>query len=69
MKQCAGNLAICCVCVTYIYISWLLTQAMHAAPMYIAETSPSHIRGQLISMKEFFIVFGMLVSNPYSDLF
>ncbi|KAK1361114.1 MFS domain-containing protein, partial [Heracleum sosnowskyi] len=35
--------------------------AMHAAPMYIAETAPSHIRGQLISMKEFLIVFGMLL--------
>lgn len=63
----SGNLL--CMCDIYIYISWLLTQAMHAAPMYIAETSPSHIRGQLISMKEFFIVFGMLVSNPYSDIF
>ncbi|CAI9087052.1 OLC1v1021018C1 [Oldenlandia corymbosa var. corymbosa] len=35
--------------------------AMHAAPMYIAETSPSQIRGQLISLKEFFIVMGMLL--------
>lgn len=40
------------------------SQAMHAAPMYIAETSPSQIRGQLISLKEFFIVLGMLVSKP-----
>lgn len=36
---------------------------MHAAPMYIAETAPSHIRGTLISLKEFFIVLGMLVSS------
>lgn len=35
---------------------------MHAAPMYIAETAPSHIRGRLISLKEFFIVIGMVVS-------
>jgi hypothetical protein len=35
---------------------------MHAAPMYIAETAPSQIRGMLISLKEFFIVLGMLVS-------
>lgn len=35
---------------------------MHAAPMYIAETAPSQIRGTLISLKEFFIVIGMLVS-------
>ncbi|KAK6118484.1 hypothetical protein DH2020_047751 [Rehmannia glutinosa] len=35
--------------------------AMHAAPMYIAETAPSQIRGQLISLKEFFIVLGMLL--------
>lgn len=34
--------------------------AMHSAPMYIAETSPSQIRGTLISLKEFFIVIGML---------
>jgi sugar porter (SP) family MFS transporter len=34
--------------------------AMHAAPMYIAETAPSPIRGQLVSLKEFFIVLGMV---------
>lgn len=34
--------------------------AMHAAPMYIAETAPSNIRGRLISLKEFFIVLGMV---------
>ncbi|XLU71333.1 hypothetical protein S245_030386, partial [Arachis hypogaea] len=34
--------------------------AMHAAPMYIAETAPSSIRGLLISLKEFFIVLGMV---------
>ncbi|KAK4351078.1 hypothetical protein RND71_030391 [Anisodus tanguticus] len=39
--------------------------AMHAAPMYISETAPSQIRGLLISLKEFFIVFGMLVSITY----
>jgi MFS family permease len=38
---------------------------MHAAPMYIAETAPSQIRGMLISLKEFFIVLGMLVSVYY----
>ncbi|XP_042469742.1 D-xylose-proton symporter-like 2 [Zingiber officinale] len=46
--------------------------AMHAAPMYIAETAPSQIRGTLISLKEFFIVFGMLLGyitgNIYVDL-
>ncbi|GFQ02192.1 d-xylose-proton symporter-like 2 [Phtheirospermum japonicum] len=35
--------------------------AMHAAPMYIAETAPSQIRGLLISLKEFFIVLGMVI--------
>ncbi|KAI4352122.1 hypothetical protein L6164_006403 [Bauhinia variegata] len=34
--------------------------AMHAAPMYIAETAPTQIRGRLISLKEFFIVLGMV---------
>uniref|UniRef100_A0A1D1XF89 D-xylose-proton symporter-like 2 n=1 Tax=Anthurium amnicola TaxID=1678845 RepID=A0A1D1XF89_9ARAE len=46
--------------------------AMHAAPMYIAETAPSQIRGRLISLKEFFIVLGMLLgyisSNLYVDM-
>lgn len=42
--------------------------AMHAAPMYIAETAPSHIRGQLISMKEFLIVFGMLLGYTVGSL-
>ncbi|CAI5504872.1 unnamed protein product, partial [Closterium sp. Naga37s-1] len=34
--------------------------AMHAAPMYIAETSPPAIRGTLIALKEAFIVAGIL---------
>jgi hypothetical protein len=38
-----------------------LCQAMHGAPLYIAETSPSQIRGTLISLKELFIVLGILV--------
>ncbi|CAN6809359.1 unnamed protein product [Brassica oleracea] len=33
---------------------------MHAAPMYIAETAPSQIRGRMISLKEFSTVFGMV---------
>ncbi|KAJ0970874.1 hypothetical protein J5N97_018833 [Dioscorea zingiberensis] len=43
--------------------------AMHAAPMYIAETAPSEIRGRLISMKEFFIVAGMLLGYVFSSLY
>ncbi|KAJ6299597.1 hypothetical protein OIU76_020549 [Salix suchowensis] len=35
--------------------------AMHGAPLYIAETCPSQIRGTLISLKELFIVLGILV--------
>ena len=35
--------------------------AMHAAPMYIAETAPSQIRGTLVSLKEALIVGGMLL--------
>ncbi len=35
--------------------------AMHAAPMYIAETAPTQIRGTLISLKEGFIVGGILL--------
>ncbi|PRQ23905.1 putative major facilitator, sugar transporter, major facilitator superfamily [Rosa chinensis] len=35
--------------------------AMHAAPMYMAETAPSQIRGQLLSLEELFIVIGMVV--------
>ena len=34
---------------------------MHGAPLYIAETCPSRIRGTLISLKELFIVLGILV--------
>ncbi|XP_028224758.1 D-xylose-proton symporter-like 1 [Glycine soja] len=40
-----------------------VTEAMHAAPMYIAETAPTPIHGQLKSLKEFFIVLGMVVSS------
>ncbi|RWR76698.1 D-xylose-proton symporter-like protein 3, chloroplastic [Cinnamomum micranthum f. kanehirae] len=35
--------------------------AMHGAPLYIAETAPSKIRGTLISLKELLIVFGILL--------
>ncbi|XP_059305171.1 D-xylose-proton symporter-like 3, chloroplastic isoform X2 [Lycium ferocissimum] len=35
--------------------------AMHGAPLYIAETCPSQIRGTLISLKELAIVFGILL--------
>ena len=41
---------------------------MHAAPMYIAETAPYQIRGRLISLKEFFIVLGMVVSDSALNL-
>ena len=34
--------------------------AMHAAPAYIAETAPARMRGTLISLKEAFIVLGIL---------
>ena len=33
---------------------------MHGAPVYIAETAPSSLRGSLISLKEAAIVFGIL---------
>ncbi|KAG0622798.1 hypothetical protein M758_3G124200 [Ceratodon purpureus] len=41
--------------------------SMHAAPMYIAETSPSQIRGTLISLKEAFIVGGILLGFLVGD--
>lgn len=43
--------------------------AMHAAPMYIAETAPAQIRGTLISLKEFFIVMGMLFGYIAGSLY
>ncbi|KAI7730120.1 hypothetical protein M8C21_005504, partial [Ambrosia artemisiifolia] len=42
--------------------------AMHAAPMYIAETAASRIRGRLISLKEFFIVMGMVLGYVIGSL-
>ncbi|KAJ9555772.1 hypothetical protein OSB04_010386 [Centaurea solstitialis] len=42
--------------------------AMHAAPMYIAETAASQIRGRLISLKEFFIVMGMVLGYLIGSL-
>lgn len=35
--------------------------AMHGAPAYIGEMAPAQIRGVLVSMKEVFIVLGMLL--------
>ncbi|CAN6564568.1 unnamed protein product [Malus baccata var. baccata] len=46
----------------------LPVMAMHAAPMYIAETAPSAIRGRLISLKEFFIVLGMVAGYGVGSL-
>ena len=42
--------------------------SMHAAPAYIAETSPASVRGVLISMKEAFIVGGILLGYLVSYL-
>jgi sugar porter (SP) family MFS transporter len=42
--------------------------SMHAAPAYIAETSPASVRGVLISMKEAFIVTGILLGYLVSYL-
>ncbi|KVH89943.1 D-xylose-proton symporter-like 2 [Cynara cardunculus var. scolymus] len=42
--------------------------AMHAAPMYIAETAACQIRGRLISLKEFFIVLGMVLGYVVGSL-
>ena len=35
--------------------------AMHVAPLYIAETAPSDLRGKLVSLKEAAIVAGIIV--------
>lgn len=43
--------------------------AMHAAPAYIAETSPPSVRGLLISLKEAAIVGGILLGYLSSYLF
>jgi len=43
--------------------------AMHAAPAYIAETSPARVRGLLISLKEAFIVGGILSGYAVGYLF
>ncbi|CAO2821643.1 unnamed protein product [Amaranthus hypochondriacus] len=42
--------------------------AMHAAPMYISETAPSDVRGRLISLKEFFIIIGMVIGYAIGSL-
>eukprot|EP00850_Spirogloea_muscicola_P011530 SM000072S21164 [mRNA] locus=s72:21950:26506:- [translate_table: standard] len=41
--------------------------AMHAAPMYIAETAPASLRGSLISLKEVLIVVGILMGYLIGD--
>ena len=42
--------------------------AMHAAPLYIAETSPSRVRGLLVSLKEVAIVAGILLGYVFSEI-
>ncbi|WOL05579.1 D-xylose-proton symporter-like 2 isoform X2 [Canna indica] len=41
---------------------------MHAAPIYIAETCPREIRGILVSLKEFFLILGLLVGYTISSI-
>ncbi|KAF3320777.1 D-xylose-proton symporter-like 3 [Carex littledalei] len=41
---------------------------MHGAPLYIAETSPSEIRGTLIYLKELFIFLGILLGYLVKSL-
>lgn len=36
---------------------------MHAAPIYIGEMTPSHIRGPIVSLKEAAIVFGIVMGS------
>ncbi|XP_059065468.1 D-xylose-proton symporter-like 3, chloroplastic isoform X2 [Cryptomeria japonica] len=42
--------------------------AMHSAPLYIAETAPSTVRGRLVSLKELFIVLGILLGYLVGNL-
>ncbi|CAL8468142.1 g7681 [Coccomyxa elongata] len=42
---------------------------MHAAPAYIAEAAPAKVRGLLISLKEAFVVIGILLGYLTSYLF
>lgn len=56
----SDNFVILQICIYYITL-----QAMHGAPLYIAETCPSQIRGTLVSLKELFIVLGILVSYDH----
>ncbi|CAM6100319.1 unnamed protein product [Calypogeia fissa] len=42
--------------------------AMHAAPLYISETAPCSIRGTMISLKEGFIVVGILLGYLIGSL-
>jgi MFS family permease len=41
---------------------------MHGAPTYMAEMSPSSVRGTLVSAKETVIVFGIIVGMLMGDL-
>lgn len=43
--------------------------AMHGAPAYIGEMAPSQIRGLLVSMKEVFIVLGMVCGYTVGYIF
>merc|ERR1711966_443839 len=42
---------------------------MHGAPLYIAETATPRLRGRLVSMKEAFIVLGMLIGYGAGAIF
>jgi sugar porter (SP) family MFS transporter len=43
--------------------------AMHVAPLYIAETSPNDMRGQLVSLKEAVIVGGIILGYAAGAVF
>lgn len=55
-----GTVAITGLCVARVLYGVGVGFAMHGAPSYIAETSPSSLRGSLVAGKEAMIVIGML---------
>ena len=56
-----GTVAITGLCVARVLYGVGVGFAMHGAPSYIAETSPSSLRGSLVAGKEAMIVIGMLL--------
>ena len=60
---------VACVIAGRIVYGFGIALSMHAAPVYISEVTPSRVRGLFVSLKEGFIVLGIMLGFTASAVF